>query len=148
MKPENRFIKSVHDVLNPDIEREKMFNPMRGGTADCNYAGWFDELWVEYKWKKSIKNGVDVSPRPKGGEGRLSSLQRNWLLKRHDRNRAPWVVVGSPEGCVILREPKQWAARVTGLPVISKHQLAREIELRCGLESSAERLSPRGISTR
>ncbi len=135
MKPEARFVKSVHDVLHPDVYREKMFNPMRGGTPDCYYMGYDDDLWVEYKWVKKL------GPKPS-----LSPLQLAWLMRAYDRARRPWVVVGSPAGCVILREPQEWLARVSGQP-ISKQQLAQEIVKRCGLELSAALPLPAGTST-
>jgi hypothetical protein len=141
MKPENRFIAAVHKELHPDIEREKMFNPMRGGTADCNYAGFADELWVEYKWHLA-QAWRRLKPT-------LSPLQMNWLVKRYDRGREPWVVVGFPTGCIILRDPKAWKQGVARdeAQVLTKQELARRIETRCGLEHSAGQRSERSSST-
>lgn len=139
MKPESRFIKSVHDILHRDIEREKMFNPLRGGTADCNYAGFAGELWIEYKWH--------AAPGWKHLTPNLSPLQLNWLMKRFDRGRDPWVVVGFKTGCVVLREPTDWKSGVARdeAQVLTKQQLARRIELKCGLEHSVKQ--PSGPST-
>lgn len=135
MKPESTLIKHVHNLLHPDVYREKMFNPMRGGTPDCYYMGYADDLWVEYKWVKKL------GPKPA-----ISPLQAAWLIRAWDRGRRPWVVVGSPAGCVVLREPQLWLARVTDQP-ISRNQLAQEIELRCGLEHLPAQHSPAGTST-
>lgn len=131
MKPENRFIKSVHDVLNNDVYREKTFNPLRGGTPDCVYYGYkkVQDLWIEYKWVKAFGKVIKAA---------LSPLQLSWLMRAWDRGREPLVVVGCPTGCVVLVDPAQWMNGVARgkYPVLSKHELARRIEDRCGLSDS------------
>lgn len=140
MKPESRFIKGVHDLLSPDVYREKMFNPMRGGTPDCVYQGFkfVPDLWIEYKWVKKFSKIIKAA---------LSPLQLAWLMRAWDRGRQPWVVVGCPTGCTLLVDPPQWMNGVARdkYPVLTKQQLARRIEDRCGLEDS--RGSPRAAST-
>ncbi len=141
MKPEARFIKSVHDQLCSDVLPDKMFNPMKGGTADVNYAGFKGELWIEYKWHPAAA-WRHITPT-------LSPLQRAWLMKRWDRGREPWVVVGFPTGCVVLLDPAEWQGGIDRdkAQVLSKQELARRIETRCGLQDSQGLPSARGTST-
>ncbi len=141
MKPENRFIKRVHDQLHPDVYREKMFNPMRGGTPDCYYMGYVDDLWVEYKW---------VAKLPALIKPALSPLQLAWLVRAHDRGRRPWAVVGSPTGSVVILEPAQWSkGKERGeARVYSDEDLALEIQNRCGLAPSPAQQSVPKQSTR
>lgn len=143
MKPEARFIKSVHDVLSDDVYREKMFNPMRGGTPDCVYYGYkpVQDLWIEYKWVKKFGKFIKAVKL-------LSPLQTAWLMRAWDRLRDPWVVVGCPTGCVVLRGPAEWAVVARdGAQVLTKQDLARRIEDRCGLADSAEQHSEPSRST-
>lgn len=132
MKPESRFISNVHKKLHPDVYREKMYNPLRGGTPDVYYEGFKDDLWVEYKYVKSFPKRTNVF-KPD-----LSQLQLAWLMRAHDHGREPWVVVGSPTGSVILTEPCDWGGDVWDeARVITIDALVTEIQKRCGLESSA-----------
>lgn len=142
MKPESRFIKNVHDVLHPDVYREKMFNPLRGGTPDCVYYGYkrSPDLWIEYKWVKRFSKTIKPD---------LSSLQLAWLMRAWDRGREPWVVVGSPTGCVQLVAPPEWKHGVDreSHPVLAKPELIRRIENRCGLEFLAAQQRAASTST-
>lgn len=149
MKPENRFIKRVHDALHPDVYREKMFNPLRGGTPDVYYEGPV-AFWTEYKWMPKFSAHIDVSPRPKGGTGRLTGLQMNWLVRSWDNKQCPWVVVGSPTGCVVLTDPSQWQKGISRdeAQVLSVQELARRIERKCGLEFSPKQQPAARRSTR
>lgn len=97
-KPENTFIAAVHRKLDKSVYREKMANPYRGGTPDVWYSGAKRDLWIEYKFipKLAVRvpNKID-----------LSELQRQWIENRTCEGRNIAVVVGSPEGCIILRWP-------------------------------------------
>lgn len=138
-QPEGRFIRSVNDQLHSDVYREKMHNPMRGGTPDCYYMGFADDLWVEYKYVKKFARVVKPA---------LSPLQMAWLMRAWDRGRRPWVVVGSPTGCMLLRGPADWrGAPWDPARVLTKPLLAREIEARCGLEGSPGSQPVAGTST-
>lgn len=133
MKPESRFIKKVHDELHDDVYREKMYNPLRGGTPDCVYYGFTPgpDLWIEYKWVKQFSVRVPIKPK-------LEPLQMAWLMRSWDRGRQPLVVVGSPTGCVVFVDPPQWLNGIDcgKAQVLSIKELARRIEDRCGLEHS------------
>lgn len=95
-KPETAFIGSVHKHLPGSIHKEKMNNPYRGGTADVWYSARNGlDLWVEYKFVKVLrKKGVIVPD--------LSDLQFLWLSNRRNDGRNVAVIVGHPDGGVIL----------------------------------------------
>jgi len=106
MKPENRFITSVHNRLPDSVYREKMHNPYRGGTFDVWYSGSKADLWIEYKWIERIPRKGLVVPN-------LSSLQMDWGQKRYEEGRHVVVVVGCPEGGVKLTNPHLWKEGVS-----------------------------------
>ena len=95
-KPETSFIKSVHRHLK-ETYYEKMANPYRGGTADVWYSGQEGDLWVEYKYLPAI-------PRTKEILANLSELQLHWLRNRYLEGRNVAVVVGTPNGGVVLTD--------------------------------------------
>lgn len=99
-KPENTFIKGVEKYLPPDEpHHEKMANPYRGGTADSWYSGTKNDLWIEYKWIDKLPVKVPIGIE-------LSALQAEWLKGRKQEGRNVAVVVGSPEGALLLRYPE------------------------------------------
>lgn len=79
MKLENKFIKAIHDKLDPKVYHEKMTPVFSSGTPDCFYEGDKADLWVEYKALKELPKRdstiIDVS-------GMLSPLQVEWLNRR------------------------------------------------------------------
>lgn len=92
-KPESTFIRGVHRHLPKTLYRLKNNNTYVGGIADCWYSGTRADLWVEYKFLPKIaKNNVAA----------LSELQTQWLKSRHIEGRNVAVIVGSPQGGVIL----------------------------------------------
>lgn len=98
-----------------------MNNPYRGGTADYWYSGNKSDLWVEYKWLAKVP--VKTTNLTTGKKPALSMLQQKWLEKRHDEGRNVAVVVGLPEGVIILRK-KMWSNDLCFDNLISKEQLA------------------------
>lgn len=96
VKPENNFIQKVHKRLPPSVYRMKTHNPYVAGVPDCYYSGTKDALWVEYKFVPRLPARVPLDIN-------LSALQRAWLVGRHNEGRNVAVIVGSPEGAVILR---------------------------------------------
>lgn len=95
-KPENTFISGVHKLLPTTIYRMKTNNPYVAGIPDCYYSGKGGDLWVEYKYVPKLPVKVPVAVN-------LATLQRHWLEGRHAEGRNVAVVVGSPEGALILR---------------------------------------------
>ena len=106
MKPESRFITSVNAKIPKTVHREKMHNVYRGGTFDVWYSGSKADLWIEYKWIPRIPARGRVVPD-------MSSLQLQWGKGRSAEGRGVLVVVGCPEGAVMLPFPSQWEAGVT-----------------------------------
>lgn len=113
-KPENSFIGRVNKHLPikklrtnaparakyPQerwIHYEKMNNPYRSGTADSWYSGNKGDLWIEYKNLVRMPQRADVKPQEM-----LSVLQLDWLKERYDEGRNVAVIVGCPEGGVLL----------------------------------------------
>lgn len=97
-KPETTFIRGVHKYLPPQLHFEKMNNPYRSGTADCWYSGVQGDLWVEYKFLPKLAVRVD-------NKIDLSELQYLWLEGRHREGRNVAVIVGCPDGGIVLRSP-------------------------------------------
>lgn len=78
-----------------------MHNAYRGGTPDVWYSGKNGDLWVEYKWAPKVpKSGIIVPD--------LSPLQLKWLKGRFEEKRNVVVIVGYPDGCLIMEWPKDW----------------------------------------
>jgi hypothetical protein len=99
-KPENTFISGVHKYLPNDVPyHEKMANPYRGGTPDVYYSGSKKDLWIEYKYIEKLPVKVPIKVD-------LSALQVIWLSGRHAEGRNVAVVVGSKDGCLLLRYPE------------------------------------------
>lgn len=142
MKPESRLIKSVHDLVHPDVYREKFHNTYRGGTPDCYYLGFEADAWIEWKWVPRLSKKIIVPD--------LSQLQKVWLVRAHDRGAQVFAVVGSPDGCVVFSSPAEWQrgrARDEA-QVLSKHDIARWIEELCGLDTSTTQHPGPAPSTR
>jgi hypothetical protein len=100
LKPETNFHQSVNRALPNIIHIEKMMNPYRRGTPDFYYEGPNGHLWVEYKWL--TKTHEKIYPR-----NLLSENQQIWLIRAH-RNKVPTaVIIGCPDGAIMLRD-KAW----------------------------------------
>ena len=123
-KPETRFIASINRLLPlkkrkecinarnryPDskhIHYEKMNNPYSSGTADCWYSGKVGDCWLEYKYLPRIPQRVSVKPFEL-----LSALQKEWLEERHSEGRTVAVIIGCPDGGVLLRDG-EWNEEIT-----------------------------------
>jgi len=100
VKPENAYIARVKRVLHAGVYAEKTNNPYRGGTPDMYYEGDRAALWVEYKWYPKTPDTInlcDTKSKPC-----LSYLQQQWLRRSHANGRRVAVVVGTPDGGIIL----------------------------------------------
>lgn len=122
IKPENRFIGSVHRYL-PRTYAEKMNNPWRAGTADVWYSGDRGDLWIEYKFIERIPRSAEILPD-------LTPRQKRWLNNRFDEGRNVAVVLGTPTGGVIYRN-KEWMrpldhVTLSGL-IVPRDEIARWI---------------------
>jgi hypothetical protein len=98
-KPETTFYRSVHKLLGKDVYKEKMYNPLRGGTPDVWYSGKTGDLWVEYKWLAKVPKKAPIRINKL-----LSPLQLIWIERRYEEGRNVAVVLGTPEGAWIYHE--------------------------------------------
>jgi hypothetical protein len=101
--PENTFITSVHRHLPKSLYRMKNHNQYNGGIADVWYSGKKADQWIEYKFivvPKRDGTVIDLINRPLKGDSVISSLQQDWLGKRHAEGRNVGVIVGSKDGGV------------------------------------------------
>ena len=98
-KPETNFIAQLHKRLPKEVYRMKNHNPYTGGVPDCWYSGKGGDLWVEYKWLPVIPKNANIRPK-----ALLSPLQSAWLDGRHEEERSVCVIIGCPEGGVILND--------------------------------------------
>jgi len=103
---ESQYTQAVHKHLPKELYRWKINDSFQGGVADAYYSGTNGDLWVEYKYLKSLPKRACTQIIPA-----LRSLQKKWLKDRNGEGRNIAVVVGSPDGSVILRHP-EW---ITGL---------------------------------
>ena len=100
-KPENTFREGVHRYLKgKSLHHEKMSNPYSSGTADDWYSGkgvGSSDMWIEYKF---------IPRQPQRGSVKIkklfSALQLAWLTDRHREGRKIAVIIGCPNGGLIL----------------------------------------------
>jgi len=93
LKPESRFIATVHKKLPSTIYREKTNNPFRSGMPDVYYEGSRGIAWVEYKYLAQARKHFTPA---------LTKLQALWLQRACTHNCTVAVIVGSPEGAMVL----------------------------------------------
>lgn len=99
VKPETSFIKSILKYLPQNLYHMKNSNPYMGGVADLWFSGNKKDLWIETKYLQKLPIKVPVKID-------LSALQVIWLSGRHSEGRSVYVVVGAPDGCLLLRYPE------------------------------------------
>lgn len=108
-KPETTFIAGVHKKLPKSVYHMKNNNTYVGGIADCWYSGSGGDLWVEYKYLPRTpgprSHGVDAMKL-------LSPLQQAWLRDRRMENRNVAVIIGCPDGGVVLTD-RTWELELT-----------------------------------
>lgn len=114
--PETKFINSIHRLL-PKVHKEKMHNMYRGGTADVWYSGKSGDVWIEYKYIRTVPGSVLPN---------LSSLQQAWLNSRHEEGRRVFVVVGHPSGGVILSD-REWMKPIPKEEFLERTKSKKEI---------------------
>lgn len=97
---EHSFIRSIHKKLPTDVYAWKINDNFQGGVADAYYSriGGRD-MWIEYKYLKALPRRPDTLV--KFG---LSELQKEWLNGRLLDGRTVSVIVGCPDGAVILTD--------------------------------------------
>lgn len=130
-KPENTFRTSVHKYLPPKLHHEKMNNPYSSGTADDWFSGDKADLWTEYKFCPKIPKVIYLT-NPDVKQSMLSKLQEMWLRGRYEEGRNVWVIIGCPDGGVILKH-LEWERPITEfqfkLELLSRKDIAAQIAL-------------------
>lgn len=98
-KPETKFITRVNSFVSNAVYRWKTHDSFTPGIPDLYYSGPKSYLWAEYKWyaKQPKILYLGGGKRPK-----LTKIQANWLTCRYDEGRNVCVIVGWPEGGIIL----------------------------------------------
>lgn len=105
---EHSFIRSIHNKLPIDVYTWKINDNFQGGVADAYYSRIMGgDMWIEYKYLKALPKRPDT-PVKLG----LSALQHEWLNARLLDGRTVSVIVGSPEGALILTDG-EWNTPVT-----------------------------------
>jgi hypothetical protein len=101
VKPETRFSNSIRKLVS--VYSMKNSNPFVGGIPDLWFSGNRGDLWIEMKYlpKLPLRADVDVPKKL------LSPLQVEWLNRRYGEGRTVAVVVGCPEGGIIMRD-QEW----------------------------------------
>lgn len=97
VKRESTFHTSVNKHVPRDVYRMKNNNPFVAGVPDVWYSGNLSDLWVEFKWLPRTPQRGSVLPVKL-----LSELQAQWLLDRHSEGRKVAVIIGCPDGGVVL----------------------------------------------
>ena len=97
-KPESKYILTIHRHVSPNIYWMKNNNDYVGGVPDVWYSGKKD-LWVEYKYIPRTPVRAIIKPLEL-----LSGLQADWLRERYNEGRNVAVIIGCPDGGVILTD--------------------------------------------
>lgn len=66
-----------------------------GGIPDSWLSGSQGDLWIENKYLQTLPPMIDPTKL-------LSTLQQQWLVRRHAEGRSVGVLIGSTEGHVYL----------------------------------------------
>lgn len=97
---EHSFIRSIHNKLPCDVYVWKINDNFQGGVADAYYSRILGgDMWIEYKYLKALPKRQDTIV-----QFGLSELQKEWLNGRILDGRTVSVIVGSPNGALILTE--------------------------------------------
>jgi hypothetical protein len=118
-KKENQFRGSIHKhMVKEKPHQEKTNNPYRGGIADDWYSGTVRDCWVEYKWKDRLTSIQ--------ADRFLSPLQYRWLTERHKEGRLVFVIVGFPQGGIVIY-PKEFSERIPVVHVQKRIQKRKQL---------------------
>ena len=97
VKPETTFSKGVLAHIPRNVYHMKNNNPYLGGVPDLWFSGNSADLWVEVKYLPRVPRRDSVVPTEL-----LSKLQAQWLERRHKEGRQVAVIIGCPDGGVVL----------------------------------------------
>jgi hypothetical protein len=100
LKPEHRYRNRIKKKLPTSIDVWSIHDSFTGGVPDVWYSGCDGDLWIEYKYFPRIpRKPIDLTS---GKQPKLSRLQQHWLNRKLTHGRSVCVVVGFPDGGVIL----------------------------------------------
>lgn len=85
----------MHRHLTESVYKWKITDRYTAGVPDTWYSGCTCDLWIEWKYLKKT---------PKKHTANLSALQKDWLNSRYKEGRNVAVIIGSPNGGIILRD--------------------------------------------
>jgi hypothetical protein len=103
MADEHSFVRKVHRYLPDEVYKWKINARFVRGVPDAWYSGPGGDLWVEYKYLSRTPAHA-FTPQ-------LSAHQAKWLRERHNEGRQVAVVVGCPQGSVVLTD-REWERQV------------------------------------
>jgi hypothetical protein len=119
---ESGFTRAVNKLLPQNVFAWKINARYAGGVPDCWYSSPDGDMWVEFKYLPKL---------PKKLTAKLSALQKQWLAARHQEGRNVAVIVGSPEGSVILQNMKWLTQHIVKTP-LTKAEVAAWIKTTLG----------------
>lgn len=119
-KPETIFLNGVRNKLPRELYVVKMNNPFTAGIPDLWVSGSKADLWIEGKWLPKTPAMIDLTV---GKKPMLSVLQQTWLRNRHTEGRKVAVIVGSPDGGIVLKGV-EWEVATAFSPILSRKEIA------------------------
>lgn len=97
---ESQFTQKIHKALRkkaPWLYVWKIRDTLAGGVADAYYSGPNGDMWIEYKYLTALPKRASTKIKTC-----LTEQQLQWLRARGAEGRAVFLVIGSPNGCLIL----------------------------------------------
>lgn len=110
---ESQYTAAINRKLRDSIYVWKIMNTMQNGIPDCWYSGDKNDLFAEFKYIKKIpkRNSTLIKPD-------LSRLQSKWLTDRYKEGRNVCVILGSPIGAYIYKNPSWMNSKITKCDLI------------------------------
>lgn len=131
-KPEHLYRTKIRRKLGAAIDVWSVHDSYTAGVPDHWYSGWVADLWAEYKYfPKHPKKNIDLTS---GKNPKLTRLQQHWLNRKLAQGRAVWVVVGFPDGGVILKDGAWMHPFDHRELLVTNDELASQILSHCGVE--------------
>jgi len=118
---EHSFIRSMHRQLPTELYKWKINDNFQGGVADAYYSGSGGDLWVEYKYLAKLPKRPTTIVKIE-----LTGQQKLWLRSRRKEGRNIAVIIGSPQGHVILYD-QLWEKEITAEEFIKKCLTTKQI---------------------
>ncbi len=117
---EAQYTAAIGKKLPPNVFAWKICARYANGVPDAWYSGKGGDIWIEYKYYPQ-KLPQTFTPK-------LTKLQLRWLRDRRAEGRNVAVIVGSPEGAIVL-EDLEWEYRIStsDYTVLSKDEVAAYI---------------------